>query len=72
MKKAGLQEDAEKTVAFAVKVPSIVCFEEVLDLDALKFLQKVHSPNSLNWARGPLVGWRPKSKNGCNDIHYDH
>jgi hypothetical protein len=36
-----VDEDAKRCVILAIKVPTVINFEEVLDLDAIKHLQGV-------------------------------
>jgi hypothetical protein len=36
-----VEEDARRCVILAVRVPTIINFEEVLDLNAIKYLQEV-------------------------------
>lgn len=38
-----VEDDAKRCVLLAVKVPNVINFEEVLDLDAIKYLQTVIS-----------------------------
>lgn len=38
MNESKIEDDAKKCVLLAIKVPSIINFEEVLDLDAIKYL----------------------------------
>jgi hypothetical protein len=38
-----VEEQAKRCVILAVKVPTVINFEEVLDLDAIKHLKLVHT-----------------------------
>lgn len=42
-----VEEDAKRCVILAIKVPTVINFEEVLDLDALKYLKGVSNRMSL-------------------------